>query len=43
MFLTSAIAIPGDFSSNLFPGYDIRLTQATPLSSAFQLRIAASR
>ena len=43
MILTSAIAIPGDFSSNLFPGYDIRLTQATPLSSAFQLRIAASR
>jgi len=41
LFLTSAIAIPADFSSNLFPGYDIRLTPATPLGSAFRLRLAA--
>ena len=41
LFLTSAIAIPSDFSSNLFPGYDIRLTQAAPLGSAFRLRLGA--
>jgi beta-galactosidase len=40
LFLSSAIAPPQDLSTNAVPGYEIRLTQATPLSGGFGLRIS---
>jgi hypothetical protein len=39
-FLSSQIAIPNDYGIGIFENTTIRLTQATPVSSAFRLRIA---
>ena len=42
LFLSSAIGVPSDFSSNATPGYDVRLLPDNPVTGAFRLRVAAS-
>jgi beta-galactosidase len=43
LFLSSAIGVPSDYSSNATPDNDIRLTADTPIDGAFRLRIAANQ
>jgi hypothetical protein len=43
LFLSSAMGVPSDYSSNATPGYDIRLTPDNPIGGAFCLRIAANK
>jgi len=43
LFLSSAIAVPADFSANALPGYDIRLKPGDSIGGDFRLRIAESR
>jgi beta-galactosidase len=43
LFLSSQIAIPNDYGIGIFQNSDVRLTQASPLSSAFRLRISTKQ
>ena len=42
LFLSSAIGVPSDYSSNALPGYDIRLTPDNSIGGAFRLRVTAN-
>ena len=43
LFLSSAIAVPSDYSANALPGYDIFLRPGNSVSGGFRLRIAANQ
>jgi hypothetical protein len=43
LFLSSAIAVPSDYSANALPGYDIFLRPGNSVSGSFRLRIAANQ
>jgi hypothetical protein len=43
LFLSSALAVPADYSANALPGYDIHLNPDSSLGGAFRLRIAANQ